>query len=273
MRFNVKTVGQHPYAEHKDVTQNYEGGLAFTLEPKLELYQRVASCLFGEPLFYKSGQDQAERIIELVKILCPENKQFVVNLAEYARNVLHLRSVPIVLLVEASRYEGNTDMNMIPKVVRKAVPKIIQRADELMECIAYWNSRYGHIGDRQEKGSLPACLKKGLAEAIKKFDEYQLAKYDRNNSKVKLIDVMRIVHPKPTTEEQKTLFKKVKEDKLSTPETWETYISTHGSNKETWTHILPKMPIMALIRNLRNFLDNHIDIQTINQYIISKLTY
>ena len=40
---------------------------------------------------------------------------------------------------------------------------------------------------------------------------------------------------------------------MATPETWETYISANGSTAETWDAIAPKMGIMALVRNLRNF--------------------
>src|SRR5688500_216709 len=270
VKFNTKTLEQDSLTEHKDVTKNYEGSISFKLDHKTELYQRVASCLFGEPRFYESGQDQAEAIIELVRILCTQGglNEYVLNMAEYARNVLHLRTVPIVLLVEASRYEGKHE----PKLVAKTTPKIVQRADELAECIAYWTSRYGHIGDMKKKGSLPNSLKKGLAQAIKKFDEYQLAKYDRNNAKVKLIDVMRICHPKPTTEEQKLLFKKVKDDTLATPETWETHISKYGSHKETWEYIIDKMPIMAMLRNLRNFIDNNVSEEIIDSRVIFKLT-
>lgn len=96
-------------------------------------------------------------------------------------------------------------------------------------------------------------LKRALAEAILKFNEYQFAKYKASSKEVKLKDVVRIVHPRPNTKEQSELLKKIIEDTLATPETWEVYISTHGSSKETWEQIMPKMPIMATLRNLRNF--------------------
>jgi hypothetical protein len=43
---------------------------------------------------------------------------------------------------------------------------------------------------------LPAQMRKGLARAFGKFDEYQLAKYDRDGV-VKLRDVLRLARPKP----------------------------------------------------------------------------
>jgi 60 kDa SS-A/Ro ribonucleoprotein len=41
-------------------------------------------------------------------------------------------------------------------------------------------------------------MKKGFAKAIGKFDGYQLAKYKAENKALKLIDVVNLVHPKPT---------------------------------------------------------------------------
>jgi len=36
---------------------NYEGGLAFKLDPITELYTRVATCLVNEPKFYGETGD------------------------------------------------------------------------------------------------------------------------------------------------------------------------------------------------------------------------
>jgi hypothetical protein len=40
-------------------------------------------------------------------------------------------------------------------------------------------------------------VKKGLARALAEFDEYQLAKWDRQNRAVKLRDVLFLCHAKP----------------------------------------------------------------------------
>jgi len=133
------------------------------------------------------------------------------------------------------------------KDVKQYAPKIIQRADEPAEALAYWTSVFG------SKAKLPNALKKGLAEALSKFDEYQLAKWDKGGRDMKLRDVIRLVHPRPNDQERAALYKRAIEGELKTPETWEVKISGGGSTSENWGEIAPKMGTMALLRNLRNF--------------------
>jgi len=248
-KFN-KTVSTLP----SSATTNYEGGLAFTMDPYSELYNVVATCLVREAKFYGTVEEHEKKILDLVNQISKENPKFILQLAAYARTKLNLRSISTVLLAEAS---------LIPECklfIKEYTPKIIKRVDELTEVIAYLVSKIGNIGNVDKKGSLPAALKKGLAETMHNFDEYRYSKYDRKGS-VKLRDVIRLVHPKPRDEAESTLFKKIAKSELGSANTWEVLISTKGSNKETWTEALKLMPIMALIRNLRNLLDNDVEVE------------
>src|SRR2546426_1847480 len=112
-------------------------------------------------------------------------------------------------------------------------------------------------------------LKRGCDEAFENFDAYQLAKYDRDGE-VKLKDVLKIVHPKPKTPERSEIYRLLRERELPIPETWETYISVHGSTKENWEHILPKMGYMAKLRNLRNFLDKGVDLEPVLEHLTNR---
>lgn len=42
--------------------------------------------------------------------------------------------------------------------------------------------------------------------------------------------------------------------KLEIPNTWETKLSAKGNTKEVWEELIPTMPYMALMRNLRNIM-------------------
>ncbi len=96
---------------------------------------------------------------------------------------------------------------------------MIQRADELSEFVAiYW------AGGRQP---LSAQVKKGLAAAFGKFDEYALAKYDRAGA-VRLRDVLFLSHARPVDEAQAALWKRLAENELATPDTWEVALSAAG---------------------------------------------
>jgi len=243
-----------------DLTVNYEGGLAFTATPKTELVLRILTFLVGEPKFYGDTVTEIEEIQQLIEDVACEDPEFILKLAAYARNEMYLRSAPIFLLVEAVQYDN------VKPFVRKYVPQIVRRADELTETIAYFVAKHGEIG-KNGKASLPNCLKKGLADALHNFDEYQFAKYAREDKEVKLRDVIRLVHPVPFNQEESLLFKHIKERTLATPETWETEISGKGSTKEAWESIIPKMGYMAKLRNLRNFLKVGVDMTPVVKHL------
>jgi hypothetical protein len=127
---------------------------------------------------------------------------------------------------------------------------VIQRADELSEFVAiYW------AGGRQP---LSAQVKKGLASAFGKFDEYALAKYDRAGA-VRLRDVLFLSHARPVDAAQAALWKRLAENELATPDTWEVALSAAGraegeNKREVWERLLSdrKLGALALLRNLRN---------------------
>ncbi|RLJ04422.1 MAG: TROVE domain-containing protein [Candidatus Aenigmatarchaeota archaeon] len=232
-------------------TTNYEGAKAYKMNDKSRLYTRTASCFFGEPKFYGN---QDNELIKDAHAVAKKDPEFVLKLAAYARNKLNLRTVSIVLLTEASL------INECKPFVREYTPLIVKRADELAEAVAYLEHKVGDLGDQRDEGSMPSALKRGLADAFHNFDEYQLAKYDRDNAKVKLRDVMRLTHPKPKDEAQSALFKKVVDRSLETPSTWETIVSGKGSTPEAWKKAMRVMPYMATLRNLRNLLKQGFDI-------------
>lgn len=251
-------------------TQNYEAGDAFIhISPQHELYARVGTCLVKEPKFYGDATEEFDQIKALVKTVAKDEPDFILKLAAYARNILHLRSIPVALLGLASLDK------LARSYVREYTPSIVKRADELAESIAFIASEIGPIGDGDEekvKGTmLPHSLQKGLKAAWKNFNEYGFSKYDRGSSSVKMQDVIRLVHPKTKDKERKKLHAKIAKGELGSADTWEVLVSGEGSNKKTWEQAVKKMPIMALLRNLRNLLDKEVSDDTINA-VIEKLT-
>ena len=104
------------------------------------------------------------------------------------------------------------------KNIADTLEQVICRPDELTEAIAmYW---------KNGKRPLSSQLKKGLARAFLKFDEYQLSKWNRDGD-IKLRDVMFMVHAKPKNEEQAATFKKLADKNFPTPNPW-TYRLTGG---------------------------------------------
>lgn len=240
---------------------SHEGRQVYKLTPKVELTQRISTWFVNEPKFYGNIDVENEDILILIKDVAKQDPEFILKLAIYARDKLFLRTAPIVLLVEASL------IDRCKPYVRQYTPQIVTRADQLTESISYLQHRIGHIGRNQDKGSMPASLKRGLADAIKGFNHYSLAKYNRDSS-AKLRDVLKLTHPKPDTEEQSKLFKSLLDGTIAPPETWETIISTKGSTTENWQYASTKMGYMALLRNLSNFLKHNCNLDN----ILTKLT-
>ncbi|MBO4851697.1 MAG: TROVE domain-containing protein [Prevotella sp.] len=244
-----------------NLTTNHEGAVAWRMTPEWELYTTVVTTMGTEDKFYEGGEERAMRIAYLVRQVDPV---FVAQLAIYARERMHLRSVPLLLLVELSlQHKGDS-------LVSRAVSRTIQRADEMAELLMchQWRTHGKHLDKVGHQ------LLKGLAGAFNHFDEYQLAKYDRRKDKVVTMrDALLLAHPKPKDEAQAELFRKVLKGTLETPCTWETRLSAVGkrqftskeekkaAKREVWSELIAgnRLGYMAALRNLRNLLDVKLD--------------
>ena len=225
--------------------RTHEGGPAIVLTEEQALRRAVLSCMLWEKEFYEDGAEIAGRIGALVPRVAAEK---VAALAVEARERMKLRHVPLVLVREMARYASHRGL------VAETLARVIQRADELAEFVAiYW---------AEGKKPLSAQVKKGLAAAFAKFDEYALAKYDRAGS-VRLRDVLFLCHAKPVDAAQAALWKRLAQNELATPDTWEVALSVAGlanpvlkgpSKLEVWERLLAERKLggLALLRNLRN---------------------
>lgn len=238
--------------EHPDAISNYEGGLSFSVDPLTELYLRTATCLVGEPKLYESADFADQKLIRATHKVLKINPEFVLQLAVYCREQMHLRSVPLVLCAEYANVTPGT----VPGA-RKYISRVIQRADELSEIIAYQLER-NKISPRKTK--LPMAIKAGVAGAFPKFDLYQLGKYNRDGV-VKLRDALFLTHPIPKNDQQKADWDNMAASTLESPITWETQRS---GGLMTWHDVIHNIfnkdgkvnNYMAQLRNLRNVLQS-----------------
>jgi len=251
-------------SKRTDATKNYEGALAFKLDPLTELYLKAASTLVGEPKFYIGGKESDKDLLNAIENVTKIDPEFILQLAVYCREELHLRSVPLMLIAEFA----NSD-HCIGKVpnARRYVSRCIQRADELTELIAYQLMRNNVIPRKKTK--LPMLIRFGIKNAFPRFDGYQLAKYDNKKKAVKLRDAMFLTHPEINGPAQGIVFEKLANKTLESPETWEVMRST---GKMTWHEVVNKIfykngrvnNYMAILRNLRNCLkDNSVTTEDI----------
>jgi 60 kDa SS-A/Ro ribonucleoprotein len=216
--------------------RTHEGAPARNISTELQLRRSVLACLLWEGQFYEDGVEIAGRIAELVPKVAAEK---VAALAVEGREKMKLRHAPLLLVREMARHASHRGF------VAETLARVIQRADEMAEFVAiYWKD--GRV-------PLSAQVKKGLAAAFPKFDEYALAKYDRGGP-VKLRDVLFLAHAKPRDEAQAEVWKRLIAGELTAPDTWEVALSSGADKREAWERLLreQKLGALALLRNLRN---------------------
>lgn len=204
--------------EGKNKTTNFMGEPAYELRPKEKLVNLVATCMFNEPKYYgKVDKD----ILNTCDEIGTKDPEFILKLAAYTRNELHLRTISIVLFVKAANLKELKGTGLI----QKYSPFVIKRADEIYEAMACQLKLFNK--------PIPNSLKKALSVSFASFDEYQFGKYNRKLD-VTFKDVILLTHAK----EPSDLIKKILDDKLAVPVTWETIISEKGSTKEAWEEVI-----------------------------------
>lgn len=146
------------------------------------------------------GDEDGTNTVSRIAALVPQvDAAAVAALAIEARERLHLRHLPLLLVREMARHATHR------MLVAETLARVIQRADELAAFVAlYW---------KDGRRPLSAQVKKGLAAAFVKFDAWQLAKYDRAAS-VRLRDVLFLCHPRPQDLAQEVLWQQLADGTL-----------------------------------------------------------
>jgi hypothetical protein len=223
----------------KTHAKTHEGAPARAINAEQQLRRSVMACLLWESEFYEDGQSIAQRIADTVPLVKPAT---VAAIAIEAREQMKLRHVPLLIVREMARHASHRPL------VAETLAGVIRRADEPAEFLAiYWKD-----------GRIPVAhqVRAGLQTALYNFDEYDFAKYRGDNKAVKLRDVFRVVHPQPRNDEESALWKRVVQNELATPDTWEVALSANDGVEKVakWTRLLneERLGALALLRNLRN---------------------
>jgi len=220
-----------------------------------ELLRRVTlSNLLFESNYYQKSDTIMLQIEELVKYTKPQE---VIDLALECRFEQKLRHTPLWLLLLVNEYHKEVS-------VKEAISTICTRPDMLMDLL-------GMLAVRNAKGQfkpIPKAIKKGMALAFNNYDEYQIAKYRKNNLEISLVDVVNLVHPKPTAKNEQAL-KQLVNDNLKAANTWEVALSSGADKKETFERMIAEQSIgsMAILRNIRNMKEAGLDRSTMKKAI------
>lgn len=309
-KYRAPAVRNVPLETTLGVSRN--GNVQWNKEPLQHLYELAVSTLLGKDTFYRTS----DQLVRNMKTKVTEAVQmgaldFVANLAVHARIQMNVRSLPIMLVVEFAKVladyrapytvllnelrdqkakarsvskkdeiqaEINKTMELTEQFnyenMRQLVSDVIQRADQINDLYAYALEVFG------DKKKVPMAVKRGVADAFNKFNEYHFGKWNRGGA-VKFRDVLRIVHPVAKNEKQGALFEKIMKETLATPYTWETELSMNGqlapgerkSDKQIWTELLEsgKIGYMALRSNVRNIVKAGVDNDVIRLHVAGVL--
>ena len=254
-KYNVKKESVKP------TEVNYMGEMAFKLADK-ELLVSTVMTTFLQNSYYEKESEIVNRITELVDKVDP---LFAAKLAIYARNEGNLRSVTHLVSALLAKHISGTDWG------KRFYNKIVVRPDDMSEIVsAYANLNGMGLNDLK---NIPNSIKKGFKEALERLDAYQIDKYKMQNREVSLIDLVRLFHPKGNDKNAEAFKRLVNGESLADlyeSKVLEKEMSKAGqvtkdatqeekdeAKREAITSVLDNvkgMPVMNLLRNLRNIL-------------------
>lgn len=166
---------------------NEAGGAAYALSHKHALAQyAVTGCLAST--FYASDTEQLQRMLELATRVEP---LFLAKVALYARERGHMKDVPALLCAVLSVRDPKLLATVFDKVIDS--PKMLRTFVQIV--------RSGAVG-RKSLGTRPKKLVRSWLDS--RTDSALFAGSVGNDPS--LVDVIKMVHPKPTTPERNALY-------------------------------------------------------------------
>ena len=256
-KFNEKKTVKQPESV------NFMGEKAFLLQPKEEFVSSIMTTFLSkEGSYYESSKEEVNRILSLLDKIDP---LFACKAAIYVRENGNMRSISHLLGAALAKYVSGTDWG------KRFYNKIVVRPDDMSEIVsAYANLNGMGLNDLKK---IPNSIKKGFKEALERLDAYQIDKYKMQNREVSLIDLVRLFHPKGNEKNAEAYKRLVNGESLA--DLYETKVlekemtkagqvtkdatqeEKDEAKREAITAVLDNvkgMPVMNLLRNLRNIL-------------------
>nr|XP_054750200.1 telomerase protein component 1-like [Lytechinus pictus] len=151
-------------------------GENYSTKLKQQFINAVSASLIGGPNFHERGDSTRKNINRQATSIINEDPEFILKVALYTRKELNIRTTANFLLALAA---------MTPECrpfLRKyfsssiALPSDWIDVAELYQTFHDKNINYG---------SLPSALRKAMIDRFPRFDQYQLAKYNKDKKKKK----------------------------------------------------------------------------------------
>ena len=166
---------------------NEAGGTAYKLSAKAALAQYICTGCFNNT-YYATDKDQLSNVLKFSNEVEPE---FLAKLAIYARQKSFMKDSPALL----ASILCAKDTNLLCKIFSRTIdsPKMLRNFMQIV--------RSGSVG-RKSFGSRPRRL---IRNYLNSLSDEQLFKANIGDSP-SLVDIIKMVHPKPETEQRNALY-------------------------------------------------------------------
>lgn len=173
-------------------TRNEAGGLAYTRSPKEALQQyAMTGCFNGT--FYVSAEDHLQRTLELCRQV--SDPETISGIAIEARERGLMKDMPVFLLAYLAVNDGGTNAFI------RAFPRVIDNVKQLSKFIHVMRS--GVLG---RKAVASNRIKKTIIDWLAKQTPADLWWQSVGVADPSMVDILRLVHPKPATPQHAALF-------------------------------------------------------------------
>lgn len=255
-KYNAKAEGVKP------TVVNAMGENAYQLSAKEELVSTCMTTFLSGDHYYETEKEVVNRIVNKLNEVDP---LFAAKLALYVRNEGKLRSVSHLIAATIAKRASGTEWS------KRFYNKIVVRPDDMSEILSAYAVQ--NKMDLKKIRKIPNAIKKGFKTALERLDAYQIDKYKMNSRQVKMLDLVNLFHPKGTQRNQQAYHNLVNGESLAglyaskvlEKEMTKAGQKTQGKSvqekeaakKEAIENVLSNvkgMPIMNLLRNLRNII-------------------
>jgi len=241
------------------MVKNFMNEDAYVMSDKEALASMVMTTFLADS-YYVSENELTSKILDLVE-KC--GYEFAAKLALYARTKGNLRSVSHFLAALVCKDPSH------PTWLKSFYEHIVIRPDDISEILSCYAKLNGIDVSNKHFRKIPNSMKKGFSAVLSNLSPYQIDKYKMNGKSLSLIDIVNLLHPTPIdknkeayrrlmhgeslvgTYDAKILEKEMAETGKNASNEQELVLAKHDAIKSV---LDSGMPIMNLLRNLRNIM-------------------
>lgn len=265
----------------KEIRVNHEGGVVHGLDALETLFSKVLGSFFGESTAYegRNAEWEFQQLVNLIESVPEEDKEYVLKVAELGRRMNMIR-YPLEVLTasfNSPRYRGEAFLGDDGRnKLAVYADNIVLRTKDVNSILATQLDMYGR------EHSIPKQMRKNLKTKLESFDRYKLSKGLDTSKSVSLADSIKLLRPRPKTEEMGEFFRAIIEGKVVLGDdkrqiqTELTRLGQSGQEEHSIKDLKQSLldsNLQALIKNLVNLEKNGVfEDEAMLHYAIDKMT-